>query len=56
MKNDCSENLVCLANLFVIYLAKDQSVKQLQDYKTFFNLVSNNLNCLISDKISRKTH
>ena len=53
MKQENSENLVCLANLFVIALAKDKPLKELQEYKTFFNFVSNNLNCLISDKISK---
>ena len=50
MNNLTSEQIIILANLFVIEISKGANKKELTTAKNFFQAVVSNLNIIIQDK------
>ena len=52
--NDNIEDIISIATMFAICLTKGKSAKELGKYKTFFCTLSNTLNVIIADKLTKK--
>lgn len=54
MKSSNAEDIIALATMFTVCLTQGKNAKELCSFRTFFNVVSSNLNAIISEKSNKK--